>query len=48
MVKGSCNATEFGPSDGVGFTVACRVNCVNCILGKEGLVCRVERRTRKM
>ena len=27
VIEGSCNATQFSSSDGVSFTVACRIDC---------------------
>ena len=48
VVEGGGNATKFSSSDGVAFAVACRIDCVDSVIGKEGLVCGVEGCTRTM
>lgn len=48
VIEGSCNATQFSSSDGVSFTVACRIDCVDSVMGNVGLVCGIEGCARAM
>ena len=48
VIEGSCNATQFSSSDGVSFTVACRIDCVDSVMGNVSLVCGVEGCARAM